>query len=162
MAYLIRKITLSKWKTAIKNKDAAISADAITSCLRTSQNTLSVWYAENDIDVEFAKIALLGTLDKVDAIDIVLLDLDSLIGKSLVIKSTAGKTRAKKFSDLHRDISDLTVNEIVTVANAVRETIMNGGLQKLVVADIRKIMKDAVANDLFDRKDLIADLIAHV
>ena len=50
MSFLFRKFTRQKWDT--KPSDVTLSelqADALTSCLRTSSNNLSLWESDNDV-----------------------------------------------------------------------------------------------------------------
>lgn len=162
MSYLIRKITRSKWKDCDTNLETALSADAITNCLKTTGNTLSVWYAKDDDDIIKAKIALLASLEKVDTIHIVILNLDEVVKNELIIEETDGKTAAKLLVNLHRDISKLSIDELKKVASLVRKNIVDGKCERINERTFKQILNDAVSSNLIDKLDLPFGLAKYV
>jgi len=152
MGYLIRKITRGKW--SVEDVGAPISADAITSCLRTSRNTLSVWYAEREEDIENAKIALLGTLQQVAAVDIVILNTEDIDAQGLVLSKTEGDTVATSLRTSHRDIIEISINELLKVAEIVKNTIISGKYERINVRKFKELLETAVASDLIKAEDL--------
>jgi len=58
MALQVRKINKAKWLRADIVNSAEIPADAITNCLRTQQNNLSVWRIKSEDEIENAVIAI--------------------------------------------------------------------------------------------------------
>lgn len=86
--FLARKITRAKWDTGQGLSAGEISADAVTSDLRTKENTLSFWNCrtETNGDVEDAVLAIAAAGDRLDRLDVVWLAYDELTpasGKSL-------------------------------------------------------------------------------
>ena len=58
MSLLVRKINRAKWlQTDIAHGDD-ISADAITNCMKTTSNRLSVWEVESEARIEEAALAI--------------------------------------------------------------------------------------------------------
>lgn len=74
MGYLVRKFTRSKWGNPVPADYSNLNADAVTSCLRTTRNTLSVWRIENEKELDQAILAIAGTLERLQTFDIVSLD----------------------------------------------------------------------------------------
>jgi len=70
MPFLVRKISYSKWRASVEG-DTTPSADAITSCMRTSGNTLSLWLIEDLTKLDDAIIAIASDFKQLEAIDIV-------------------------------------------------------------------------------------------
>jgi len=92
--YLARKITRSKWDPKPYTGEG-VRADAITSCLRTQEDSLSFWRCNHDpLDVKEVILALaLGEKrDRLDKIEIVLLEQKRLISDGFVFKPTDGDT----------------------------------------------------------------------
>ena len=124
MAYLIRKITRSKWQPEGETPSSVsdVSADAITSCLRTTRNTLSVWYSSTGDwnDSEDVVAALLSSLERPTKVDLVLIDereVSAINGVNLV--QISGDTPANaEINDKHRDIANLkfcTISEVAEI-----------------------------------------------
>ena len=89
MGVCVRKISKSKWpdeEVLDKQTDEAIlpllKADALTSCLRTSQDELSLWTVENtnEEEIEKAILALItnSRLERLDRIQVVYFDEDNV------------------------------------------------------------------------------------
>ena len=78
---LARKISLSKWRTKPYLAVDAIRADAITGCLRTRDDRLSVWRCKNDpkdVDEVFLALATGSKSSKFETMDIVVLSENEL------------------------------------------------------------------------------------
>ncbi|HGW8299013.1 TPA: hypothetical protein ACNRNA_003693 [Acinetobacter baumannii] len=83
MTIFVRKISKAKWPSEEEIAEKALDseiipfvrADALTTCLKTSQNTLSVWAVENctDAEIEKAILALITNtkLERLNRIQIV-------------------------------------------------------------------------------------------
>lgn len=88
MTYLLRKISHSKWECNKGRAPDNISADAITGCTRTSNNTLSVWVSDSidfqDESVEKIIVALATTMSEPATIDLVWLIHNGLKIKVLI------------------------------------------------------------------------------
>lgn len=154
MPFLVRKITRAKWKGCDEKLDAPIFADAITRCLSTSSNTLSVWYAADESEINNAKIALFASLQRVETIDITVLDEGELIKNGLTLVQTPGVTGALQFVGLHRDISGLTVDELKKVAVIVQESIINKKCVRVNERGMKDILNAAITANVVNKKDL--------
>lgn len=154
MSYLVRKISRSKWQGCGDSIEQAISADAATNCLKTTKNTLSVWFAEQEADIANAKLALLAALERFDAVDVVVLEVESLIAQELHLQETDGLTAAKSLANLHRDISTLTLVELEKVAKLVQAKIVAKQTERIMRGNFQKIIKAAVADGVIDMADL--------
>jgi len=66
--FLARKISRAKWEPAPYTGPEGIRADAITgSCLRTSNDTLSLWQCSQDVeDVSEVVLALASSMEKIE------------------------------------------------------------------------------------------------
>lgn len=107
MTVLVRKITKGKWKLADPTAVDRISADTITSELRTHHTTLSFWACASagDDDLASAMLALAaaeqGSLENVD---LLWLPVPRIESAGLAIRSTAGATPIQRLVATHRDV----------------------------------------------------------
>lgn len=99
---LLRKITHSKWREWDEASIDNIPADALTVCMRTKGNTLSFWRVDDE-NQNKALLALLGSLQQIESIDVVYVDSAALEGVELI--STPGETAFKDLADLHVDVT---------------------------------------------------------
>lgn len=122
---LLRKITRTKWNACDKSSDIPVSADAVTRCTSTTNNTLSLWAAANSSDLELAKLALIGALDKDDKIDFVVFSKDELESEGLRLVESPQKTFNAELSKMHWDIVDLNVNSLNSIAKLIQLKLIN-------------------------------------
>lgn len=123
MNFLARKISRAKWEPAPYTGPEGIRADAITgSCLRTQNDTLSLWKCTpNDADVSEVVLALASTMEKIEAMHIVLLDQNYLQANGFVIENTPENTHTP-IDDLrgrHVDLINLTMAQITFLATDI-------------------------------------------
>jgi hypothetical protein len=123
MPKLIRKITRAKWQISTLNTDLphssdGVRAEAINACIKTEKDTLSVWYAEDDVSLKNSLTALFCTMDKPDRIDVITFDTKQIKGK-IPIAVTDGKTHATGFKSLHRDLIELNLNRLIVITETI-------------------------------------------
>lgn len=151
---LIRKISLAKWKSSLIIGADYISADAITGCLRTSGNTLSVWKNESQEEYDQSILALLASLTSMETIDIVCVEAKELHQKNLELQETAGFTKAKGLEGLHRDIINLDHGSLKSVAEIIKDKVAGSKSIRFTKKDIKTILGKAVAEGKVDIVDL--------
>jgi hypothetical protein len=154
MSLLIRKINKAKWFQIDILNDSDVSADAITNCLKTSKNTLSVWNIQEESDLDNAILAIVATQDHLDTIDIVILEHTSLIEYNIKIVASPGDTPIKTLIDTHRDLEGLTFSKLGIVKDYIVERIRKDKLKRYTVASLKKLLKSAIENGLIKREDL--------
>lgn len=120
MAYLVRKITRSKWPEEIIPVEE-MPADVITSDLRTSQNTLSFWRIEKIEDLEIAALALAASSKStsIEKIAIVYIPEEEILAASIAVENSLGDTVVPDLAALHRDLSSLTLGSLKKVSELI-------------------------------------------
>ncbi len=154
MPLLIRKINKAKWYQIDIENDDDVSADAITNCLKTTKNTLSVWRIESEDDLDQAVLALVANQDHLDTIDVVILEESSLINYKLNIVASPGDTPVESLIDAHRDIANLTFTNLGLVKNHIVERIRKQKLKRYTIGSLKKLLESAIANGLLAKEDL--------
>ncbi|GCC53700.1 hypothetical protein SanaruYs_39450 [Chryseotalea sanaruensis] len=154
MSYLVRKVNKAKWFQIDILKDDDVSADALTNCLKTTNNTLSVWRIDNEADLDSAILAIVANQDHLDTIDIVILEESSLEGYNINIVASPGETPVASLISAHRDLSQLTFSKIHDIKNHIVERIRNDKLKRYTVASLKKILNSAIERGLVKQEDL--------
>lgn len=154
MSYLVRKISRSKWADCDMSTDQVVTADAVTNCLKTTKNTLSVWFAAREEDIATAKLALLAALERFDSVDLVVLRLDDVLDENLELIESDGLTAAKSLVTLHRDIATLSLVELEKVAKLVQRKIVEKKTERVMKNNFQQIIKSAVADGIIKKDDL--------
>lgn len=154
MSFLVRKINKAKWYQIDIMESNDITADAITNCLRTTKNTLSVWHIETEDDLEKAVLAIVANQEHLDTIDVVILDEPSLNEYNLNIVTSPGETPVASLIEAHRDIAELTFIKLGHVKDHIVQRIRSQKMKRYTVGSLKKILSDAIANGLIQKEDL--------
>jgi len=156
MAFLLRKISPNKWQPNLQLQPENYSADAITGCNRTQQNTLSVWYSETndftDESVEKIIVGLAITMPQPAKIDVLWLEEEKLIASGLVVVSTRAETEFEQVNDLHKDIADLDHQKLAIVSEHIVKQFLDSKNRKSITRpNLVKLVSDwAQKEDTFD------------
>ncbi|WP_414465968.1 hypothetical protein [Klebsiella aerogenes] len=138
MSFYIRKVNTSKWEDALpqSNDFLDMSVDGITNCCKTSDNALSVWKTESqDIYSDENKrliTAMAMALDRPSAMTIIFFSDDDISSLGLDLKETRGQTPYDELADCHRDISNLTLKKIGSLAWKIHEKVNDDDEIKIV------------------------------
>lgn len=153
MPVLARKIERAKWAQNAAAEADQVSADAITSC-RTMQNALSVWEVAGSEDLETAVLAITTGFDRLDAIDVVMLPSEAVVAAGLQIEQTDGRTPVLDLVQTHRGLANLTYRSLGTVANLVLGSLAQNMWKRYSLAEIRKIINDAINAGRLEKEQL--------
>ncbi|MDR3160322.1 MAG: hypothetical protein LBU28_01755 [Spirochaetaceae bacterium] len=159
MPLLIRKIEEQKWRQNDILHGAEVSADAITGCLRTYQNTLSLWKVESEEEINDAVLAIVSFFDKADTIDIVKIDPALLEEKSLKYEPSIGKTAYTYFENRHFDLIELSYKKLGFVADVIVSCLRNNKNQRFYRKEIKNLIREGLDTGKIDKKDLKPKLI---
>lgn len=147
MPYLVRMISLAKWDGYQLSDD--VDADAITSCMRTTKNTLSVWYVNSDSDQELEKVvlALASLRESIDKMEIVLIDCEDINKYDLDIIDTDGNSHIDSVNKSHKDICGLKYSTLEHVKNTILHSLRNNKRRGFSKKQIKEILLKAVYFD---------------
>ena len=154
MPLLVRKISKSKWfQKDIENTDE-VSADAITSDLRTTLNTLSVWEISNEAELDEAVLAIVSAQDSLETIDVIVLDSDKIDEYDIEIVATPGRTPIKELEKNHRDLEDITFTKLGHIKNHIVQRIRAKYLKRYTAGTLKKLIKKAIDDGILELQDL--------
>jgi hypothetical protein len=150
LEYLARKINRNKWHAISHDGLTDIQADAITGCLRTQSNELSVWQCDttrSDVSEIVLALTLVDSKSRIDKMYIVLLDKNHIESDGINLKTTSGNTLVEDLKPRHRDITDLTMTKLCILAKLVSTQVENyDGQESAVTSCLHSFTKTQVAN----------------
>lgn len=146
MPLLVRKISRPKWGPGdeFPAELRVVPADALTSCLRTFSNALSVWEVANDDEVENVVLAIASQFDKPAALDVAWFDGDVLDAKEFRVKRSAGVTPLESMVGAHRDVEDLDYDKLGEFAEVIIECLREVRWRRYREAKVRELLVRAV------------------
>lgn len=147
MSLLVRKFDRGKWlQTDIENGED-VSADAITLCMRTSGNKLSVWEIKQEEDIDEAVLAIVAGCDHLEAFDIVTINLDYIKKNGIGLSSTDGPTAVDDLKDTHRDLCELTYKKLGVIAYYIVDKITQKKTRRYTKVQLKTILSNAISHD---------------
>ncbi len=144
MPLLIRKIKRTRWEQDGTVPDN-VPADAITrGCMRTIENTFSVWEVVDKDAVSEGVLAIASSGDNIETFEAVQLDPEHLRSNGVDSKQSKGATPIEDLVDTHRDLVNLTYKEVGIIAHHVADKIRKGKIKRYVLGEIKKLLLDAI------------------
>lgn len=147
MSYLVRKISRSKWEV---DGSGPINADAITNCLKTTGNTLSFWQVTSENEISDAVLALAAANDNLDKMDVVVIHEDIFRELAITIAESPGKTACEKLAHTHRDLANLSINELASIADVLAGKIREGKTTRFTLSKLRTLLLSAIDEGRLD------------
>ena len=165
MGVCVRKISKSKWpdeEVLDKQTDEAIlpllKADALTSCLRTSQDELSLWTVENtnEEEIEKAILALItnSRLERLHRIQVVYFDEDNVKQLGLTLKKSPGDTVISTYTNLHQDMIELNFEKMGKVSALITSALRDKRIKKYNEKKLTALLTRAIESGLVEQKKL--------
>ena len=143
MSLLIRKIKKCKWLQDDEVPNDA--ADAITGgCVRTQDNTLSVWEVPDENKIDEAVLAIVSAGDHLETIDIVQIDREYLEENKIDCRETEGDTPVKDLANTHIDLSNLFYTELGIIACHIADKFRQGKVKRYRKKRLKEILKEAI------------------
>lgn len=144
MSLLVRKIDKSKWLQNDIYNGEDVSADAITNCMKTTNNTLSTWHIENDAHVDEAVLAILSGHQHLETIDVVWLSQELLSELGISVKHTPGSTPIKTLVGRHIDIANLNYRSLGVLASCIVTSFKEERVRRYTRVMLKKLLQGAI------------------
>jgi hypothetical protein len=162
MSLIVRKIEKGKWMQNDILSGADVSADAITNCMKTKNNTLSVWEVSREDQVDDVVLALASQSQQIETMDVVVLDRSTLISSGLHLQETDSPTPVRELSKIHRDIVQLTYTSLGVLARIIVDAIRNKTNRRYTRGKIRNLMDNAIAAGRLNKEALKENVKSHL
>ena len=144
--YLVRMVSLAKWDTPADLPLGSIPADAVTTDLKTTENTLSFWKSRtsSEDDIREAVLALVAGRTSIEKIEIVWLEDSSLQSDTMQLIENRGRTLIEDLVDSHTDLRPLSHQSLSQVAEAVASAIRRGRSRQFRKKEVSEMLEQAV------------------
>jgi hypothetical protein len=162
MSILVRRITRAKWGENIIPYEN-VPADAITNCLKTTDNALSVWRIESEEELNDAILALITgkKQETFSKIDYVLIDENKLIDQGLLLVDSDGDTVVDDLVKKHRNISDLSYKKLGIIKDLILDCINNDKCHLFSRQQIKILVMNAIESGKLQKEKLNDKLVAN-
>ncbi len=154
MALLVRKVDKGKWFQNRITEGEEPSADAITLCMKTSKNTLSVWRIESDADLPEAALAQVAAGAHLETMDFAVIEETAFVDAGLQFQATPGTTRVEDLVECHRDVVQLTYGSLGQMARLIIDCFKAKKVERFKRQELRDLLVSAIAKDRLVREDL--------
>jgi hypothetical protein len=154
MALLVRKINRNKWPQDGDEEVFEINCDAITNCLKSTKNTLSVWKIETENDLDEAVLALAANFQHLESIDVIVLDGEDLVKANVKCEQTKGITPVKDLENTHFDLCELNYFSVGLVAEHIAKRIKCDKIKRYNEGALKRILKGAIESNRIKLEDL--------
>jgi len=144
MSLLVRKINRAKWLQNDIVRGDDISADAITNCIKTINNTLSTWRIDTEAQVDEAVLAIVSGGQHVDTIDVVWMSQNQLEAEGISIQNTPGVTPIADWVERHVDVVGLTYKSLGKVAHCIVKCFSENSVRRYTRVMLIKLLRDAI------------------
>lgn len=151
---LIRKINKTKWLQYDIINGADVSADALTNCIKTYNNSLSVWEIKDETDLEEAVLAIVAGQDYLEAIDVIILDERHFVKCQINQESTEGRTPVNDLKNIHKDLCNLDFWTLGMVAENIVESFKTDKVKRYTISKLKDILKKAIEQNRLQVGDL--------
>jgi hypothetical protein len=158
MPFVVRKIEFSKWDQRNIFNGAPPSADAITNCMKTRGNKLSLWLISDEGEREEAVVAIASNFDHLDTIDILLINPSLITEKGLTLEPSQGDTLYQKFKDKHYNVINLDYPSLGEMAKVTIESLRLKQWKQFRKSELINILTVAVQKDKVRWSDLKPDV----
>lgn len=169
MTLVLRLIRQSRWDSPGTFDWLAageIPADPLADFANTNENCLSVWFIDDDKDLDDVLAALAASPDKADKLDYVLFPQDHLQAAKIEVRESPGATPDAHVNGFHRDLAHLSGRSVLTLTTKVWQE--NRGFTRLGRDRVIQLVADAVHREriplerLTSRlRDDVRDCLAH-
>lgn len=159
MSFLVRKIHRPFWSGS-DAEGSRIKADVVARCIQPKFSQISVWFAEDETTLERAKIATLTSLDKPATVDLVVLSVEEVEAAGLKIVANPAAKGPATLKPLHRDIDDLDVVDMRTVAQLVQQQVIANRVIRISEKACKQLVEKAIRENVFPVAELSPEYAA--
>jgi len=151
MSFLVRKINRNNWDANITDI-SHIGADAITNCMRTKKNCMSVYEIPSEAKINDALLAIASNFDNPDTFDVVLMKKGDIKKLNIELIQNPGATPIEHLQNAHFDITGLSYRKLGTIANYIVDCIRKKRIVRCTRGELKEIFLNAKSEGLVDPK----------
>lgn len=143
MSKLVRKINRNNWPDKLDDI-SSLGADAITQCLKTKGNAISVFQIPSEDQLDEVFLALTSNADHVETTDLVAMDQDQILELGMSISQTPGNTPIDDLKKIHHDITEQYYSTLALIASHVFECVCSNHWKRRTRGELKSILLKAI------------------
>lgn len=154
----------ARWEQDKKNSDIKdTSADIITNCLKTSNETLSLWYVDKEEEIYKAIIALSANKDFLSRLDYIVIPDECITKHKLKLEKTIGESPYIDFNNNHFDIVEVKYGVLGEICNMIFELIKDKGeIKRVPLSDVKNMLINAINENLLNKDAMKESLLKDI
>lgn len=141
---MARKISRAKWQpSGPAATGQGVSADAVTACMRTGQNRLSLWrFQDPEQDLGEIALAMAANAERAETLDLAWVSLDTLTPYAQ--EETIGKTAVADLRDRHIDVCQLDGRKLVEIADHFFVAVQKNEVRRFREKEVIELLQKAL------------------
>lgn len=145
---------MSRWdgSNPVNRPDAKVCGDAITD-LKTSDNMLSIWMADNNEQIEESAAVIALGRNKLDKVCYILLDNEELDRINLLLEENMGQCKSVIDKDVlrrHRDVIELDSTQLECLSAYMLDQVQKSNCSFKDIEQLRKIIAKMIEDKKID------------
>ena len=157
MPYYVRAINRENWPEPDDNANVHdLCADALND-LKTSENVLSVWYAESKEELNDALLAYLASMDKwisYEEVEYIAISDEDIRESGIEVKDEPNPTYITDYEYKHRELTGLNYDRIEQIAGIMIKSIDKRQDYVVSTSDIRLLFKKVIQDGLINSEKI--------
>ena len=156
MSYYIRKISRAKWPEDVSGVEVKdVRADAITGCMRTTSDELSLWKVDKIGNPEEDVLPIITGFEKPNRCEIVYIDEQLFIDQGIEVVQEKGNTPLKELADTHYEAFVKNYDGLGKFAKVILNSLKNdGNFVKISDRQVKNIIKRLVESGRISSEQL--------
>jgi hypothetical protein len=154
MSLLVRKIDHIKWQQNDIFHDADVSADAITNCMKTKSNQLSVWEIPVENNLDDAALAIVTSGQHIETMYVALLERQALSEGGIELTQNEGATPIEALKKTHYDLDKLTYPKLGVIAQETVMSFKKKLVKRYTEGRLVEIVTDAITKGILEPSKL--------
>lgn len=151
----------AKWEQSKSKKVEDLSSDIITNCLKTSNETLSLWCITDDSEIDDAIIALSSNRELIQKLDYIIIPDKYIDTYKLKLKDNSGGSPYGSFNSKHRDIININYSLLGVISEMILDIINNkdGEIVRVYEDQIKEKLKSALNRNILNTNSMNKKLL---
>lgn len=156
MSYYIRKISRAKWPEDVSEVEVKdVRADAITGCLRTASDELSLWKVDKIGNPEEDVLPIITGFEKPNRCEIVYIDEQLFREQGIEVIQEKGNTPLEELADTHYEALVKNYDGLGRFARVILTSLKNDeNFVKLSDRKVKSIIKELVESGRLSAEQL--------
>jgi hypothetical protein len=163
VSFVLRKVNKAKWYKNINTSwlpQGELQADVFSSDLRTQNNSLSVWYVDDDrSNFERIVAALVVKQNRLTEFDYALIEFNVTGDLNIRTADVSGDTVDSEVNRWHLDFIELTASKLFNFALAIQA---KAEIERVQIPQVEELVKRSFELGYLDNSKIELEMLARI